>query len=122
MLSEQRYINERLDHLGIVAGVCQEIGLAAWLDSQDPDHRKPRECRNGDGGYDPEWIRRKPPAIVFGAAVLREQTRRALVGSGDQGRDARVSTVWDVPWIGCTPMIPPDCLLASRAEHDRSLG
>src|SRR4030081_1799429 len=29
-------INERLDHLGIVAGVCQEIGLAAWLDGQDP--------------------------------------------------------------------------------------
>lgn len=29
------YVNERLDHLGIVAGVCQEIGLAAWLDAQD---------------------------------------------------------------------------------------
>src|SRR5712691_5503580 len=29
-------MNERLDHLGIVAGVCQEIGLAAWLDAQDP--------------------------------------------------------------------------------------
>ncbi len=24
-----QYTNERLDHLGIVAGVCQEIGLAA---------------------------------------------------------------------------------------------
>jgi hypothetical protein len=24
---------ERLDHLGIVAGVCQEIGLAAYLDT-----------------------------------------------------------------------------------------
>ncbi len=29
------YVAERLDHLGIVAGVCREIGLAAWLDSQD---------------------------------------------------------------------------------------
>jgi hypothetical protein len=28
MTSEESYINERLDHLGIVAGVCQEIGLA----------------------------------------------------------------------------------------------
>lgn len=36
MSSEESYINERLDHLGIVAGVCQEIGLAAWLDAQDP--------------------------------------------------------------------------------------
>src|SRR4030081_1133210 len=27
------YHNERLDHLGIVAGVCQEMGLATWLDA-----------------------------------------------------------------------------------------
>jgi Domain of unknown function (DUF4277) len=26
---------ERLDHLGIVAGICREIGLAAYLDAQD---------------------------------------------------------------------------------------
>jgi hypothetical protein len=36
MILEESYTNERLDHLGIVAGVCQEIGLAAWLDAQDP--------------------------------------------------------------------------------------
>jgi transposase len=29
------YQVERLDHLGIVAGVCREIGLAEWLDAQD---------------------------------------------------------------------------------------
>src|SRR5260221_7971784 len=40
MTTAENYINERLDHLGIVAGVCQEIGLAAWLDAQDPDHRQ----------------------------------------------------------------------------------
>jgi transposase len=34
------YVNERLDHLGIVAGVCQEIGLAGWLDEQDPTNRQ----------------------------------------------------------------------------------
>lgn len=27
MATTDVYINERLDHLGIVAGVCQEIGL-----------------------------------------------------------------------------------------------
>jgi Domain of unknown function (DUF4277) len=26
------YVNERLDHLGVVVGVCEEIGLAAYLD------------------------------------------------------------------------------------------
>jgi Domain of unknown function (DUF4277) len=28
-------VAERLDHLGIVAGICWEIGLAEWLDAQD---------------------------------------------------------------------------------------
>lgn len=28
------YATERLDHLGIVAGVCREIGLAEWLDER----------------------------------------------------------------------------------------
>lgn len=40
MTTTDMYINERLDHLGIVAGVCQEIGLAAWLDAQDPGNRQ----------------------------------------------------------------------------------
>jgi transposase len=29
------YLAERLDHLGIVAGVCREIGLADYLDARD---------------------------------------------------------------------------------------
>lgn len=32
MQTSESYSNERLDHLGLVAGVCQEIGLAAYLD------------------------------------------------------------------------------------------
>ncbi len=40
MTTTERYMNERLDHLGIVAGVCQEIDLAAWLDAQDPGNRQ----------------------------------------------------------------------------------
>ena len=32
------YVPERLDHLGIVAGVCQEIGLAAYLDALDTSY------------------------------------------------------------------------------------
>ena len=34
-LGQETYQAERLDHLGIVAGVCREIGLAEWLDAQD---------------------------------------------------------------------------------------
>jgi Domain of unknown function (DUF4277) len=32
---QETYTTERLDHLGIVAGVCREIGLGEWLDAQD---------------------------------------------------------------------------------------
>src|SRR5262245_40526296 len=31
---------EHLDHLGIVAEVCREIGVAEWLDAQDPTSRQ----------------------------------------------------------------------------------
>jgi transposase len=36
MQETEEYVNERLDHLGIVAGVCREIGLAEWLDAHEP--------------------------------------------------------------------------------------
>ena len=32
METTESSVNERLDHLGVVAGVCEEIGLAAHLD------------------------------------------------------------------------------------------
>lgn len=34
MSQEAEYQTERLDHLGIVAGVCREAGIAEWLDKQ----------------------------------------------------------------------------------------
>jgi transposase len=40
MLSAEDYRNERLDHLGIVAGVCKEIGLAQWLDALAPQQQR----------------------------------------------------------------------------------
>jgi transposase len=35
-----RYVVEHLDHLGIVAQVCREIGVADWLDEQEPGNRQ----------------------------------------------------------------------------------
>jgi transposase len=37
---EVEYQTERLDHLGIVAGVCQEAGIAEWLDTQAGEDRR----------------------------------------------------------------------------------
>jgi transposase len=35
-----RYVVEHLNHLGIVAEVCREIGVAAWLNGHDPASRQ----------------------------------------------------------------------------------
>jgi transposase len=40
MSAIEEYQNERLDHLGIVAGVCQEIGLAQQLDTLAPEQQR----------------------------------------------------------------------------------
>lgn len=40
MSEEVDYQTERLDHLGIVAGVCREAGIAAWLDGQAGESRR----------------------------------------------------------------------------------
>jgi hypothetical protein len=34
------YVVEHLNHLGIVAEVCREIGVADWLDAHDPGNRQ----------------------------------------------------------------------------------
>jgi hypothetical protein len=34
------YQTERLDHLGIVAGVCREAGIAQWLDERAGEQRR----------------------------------------------------------------------------------
>jgi transposase len=35
-----QYVVEHLNHLGIVAEVCREVGIASWLDSLDPTSRQ----------------------------------------------------------------------------------
>ena len=77
---------ERLDHLGIVAAVCQEIGLAAYLDALAGPSRASGKRRHGHSGHDSEWARLQQSSPVSGVAVLRHQARRAFVGSRHQGR------------------------------------
>src|SRR5213592_312872 len=40
MSPEVEYQTERLDHMGIVAGVCREAGIAEWLDERAGDQRR----------------------------------------------------------------------------------
>ena len=40
MSEEVEYQTERLDHLGIVAGICKEAGIAEWLDKIAGENRR----------------------------------------------------------------------------------
>ena len=94
MTTTERYRNERLDHLGIVAGVCQEIGLAAWLDAQDPGNRQQVSVGtatvamilNGLGFSNrqlylvPQYFANKPVEHLLGAGIKAEMLNDDCLG------------------------------------------
>jgi transposase len=94
MTTAENYINERLDHLGIVAGVCQEIGLAAWLDAQDPGNRQQVSVGtatvamilNGLGFNNrqlylvPQYFANKPVEHLLGAGIKAEMLNDDCLG------------------------------------------
>ena len=119
MLLEESSINERLDHLGIVAGVCQEIGLASWLDAQEPGNRKPGECGNGDGGNGAQWVRLQQLAVVLGAAVLRRASPLSICWARESRR--RCSTMIDearmLDWLYAHDLTKLFAGIASQARR-----
>lgn len=94
MTPTDQYTNERLDHLGIVAGVCQEIGLAAWLDAQDPGNRQQISVGtatvamilNGLGFSNrqlylvPQYFANKPVEHLLGAGIKAEMLNDDCLG------------------------------------------
>jgi len=94
MTTAELYLNERLDHLGIVAGVCQEIGLACWLDAQDPGNRQQVSVGtatvamilNGLGFSNrqlylvPQYFANKPIGHLLGAGIKAEMLNDDCLG------------------------------------------
>ncbi|MGZ3628192.1 MAG: IS1634 family transposase [Ktedonobacteraceae bacterium] len=94
MTTTDMYVNERLDHLGIVAGVCQEIGLAAWLDAQEPGNRQQVSVGtatvamilNGLGFSNrqlylvPQYFANKPVEHLLGAGIKAEMLNDDCLG------------------------------------------
>ncbi len=94
MALEEMYVNERLDYLGIVAGVCQEIGLAAWLDAQEPGNRQQVSVGtatvamilNGLGWslrqmyLVPQFFANKPIEHLLGPGITAEQLNDDCLG------------------------------------------
>ena len=114
--------SERLDHLGIVAGVCQEIGLAAYLDAEaGPTEQQVRAgtatvamILNGLG------IQQSPP-VSRAPRTLPPSPSSICWGQGSPPTSCTTS-VWDAPSTGSMPMTRPRCLLGSRAKPVSALG
>ncbi|GCE18266.1 IS1634 family transposase [Dictyobacter kobayashii] len=94
MQRAEEYQNERLDHLGIVAGVCQEIGLAAWLDALEPNQQRVVSygtatvamILNGLGFANrqlylvPQFFENKPVAHLLGAGISADMLNDDCLG------------------------------------------
>jgi transposase len=89
-----RYVVEHLNHLGIVAEVCREIGVADWLDQQDPSRRQQVSVGtatvalvlNGLGFSNrqlylvPQFFADKPVAHLLGAGIQAEDLNDDCLG------------------------------------------
>jgi transposase len=88
------YESERLDHLGIVAGACQEIGLAEYLDAQEPHLQRQVSVGtatvamilNGLGFSNrrlylvPQFFEHKPLEHLVGAGIRAEDLNDDCLG------------------------------------------
>ena len=94
MQGTEEYVNERLDHLGIVAGVCREIGVAKWLDAQEPRNRQQVSVGtatvamvlNGLGFSNrqlylvPQYFANKPVEHLLGSGITAEMLNDDCLG------------------------------------------
>jgi DNA-binding transcriptional LysR family regulator len=102
---EVEYQIERLDHLGIVAGVCQQAAIAEWLDKQAGENRRSVSVGkatvamvlNGLGWslrqlyLVPQYFANKPIEHLLGEGITADRRER--------------STVWGARSIGSTNMM-----------------
>ena len=102
MSQEVEYQVERLDHLGIVAGVCKEAAIAEWLDTIAGESRRSVSVGtavvamilNGLGFSNrqlylvPQYFENKPVEHLLGEGITADMRER--------------STVWGARWIGST--------------------
>jgi putative transposase len=79
-----RFVVEHLNHLGIVAAVCREIGVAEWLDQQEPGNRGYPAVLRCDNG--PEL------ACVAMADWARERVGLHFIPPGEPWRNGYVES------------------------------
>jgi transposase len=89
-----QYVVEHLNHLGMVAEVCREIGVADWLDQHDPTSRRQVSVGtatvalvlNGLGWSNrqlylvPQFFADKPVEHLLGAGIRAEHLNDDCLG------------------------------------------
>src|SRR5258707_14295087 len=89
-----RDVVEHLNHLGLVAEVCREIGVADWLDEQEPENRQQVSVGtatvalvlNGLGFSNrrlylvPQFYADKPVEHLLGPGILAEDLNDDCLG------------------------------------------
>lgn len=93
-MSEVEYSTQRLDHLGIVAGVCKEIGLAEWMGSRAGESGRKVSVGtatvamvlNGLGFSNrrlylvPQFFANKPVEVLLGEGIKAEDLNDDCLG------------------------------------------
>src|SRR5258707_10752398 len=93
-LMASRYVVEHLHHLGIVAEVCREIGVADWLDQKEPGNRQQGRfgtatvalVLNGLGFSNrrlylvPQFFADKPVEHLLGPGIMAEDLNDDCLG------------------------------------------
>src|SRR5258707_6029236 len=89
-----RYMVEHFNHLGLVAEVCREIGVADWLDEQEPGNRQQVSVgtattamvRNGLGCSNrrlylvPQFFANKPVEHLLGPGIMAQDLNDDCLG------------------------------------------
>lgn len=97
-----RYVVEHLNHLGIVAQVCREIGVADWLDAQHPGHRQYVSVGTATVALVLNGLGFSNRRLYLVPQFFADKPVEQRHGTRDHGRGPGATTAWDGPWTGST--------------------
>ena len=114
------YVPERLDHLGTVAGVCQEIGLAAYLDALQTSYHARVSVGTATVAIILNGLGFSNPRLYLVPQFFADKPVETLLGPGITANEFNHERS-GVPSIGSTPTTRRPCFraLPPRPAHLR---
>ncbi len=112
---------ERLDHLGIVAGICREIGLAEYLDALAGPSQQQVSVGTATVAMILNGLGFSNRRLYLVAQFFATKPVEHLLGPGSRPRCC-TTTAWDGRWTGSTTTIRRRSLPGSRGKRGSALG